>query len=406
MEEWEHRLFEILKLAEKLFSTTTHSEMVDAILQRASTVLDCRVCLISLQKGKLIIENGVPFCGHGIGETVSQKKGEKFLKGVITDGHIVTVSDPLDDKRIDYLRPLVERLHISSIIFSPLHCAKGENIGVLVFDALRGKKFSREDAKFVKMISHVAALAIQRETREQKEKLEILRNERMVTLGVSSAAMSHTVRNVLTPIGGLALRIVKLLPADDSKQIDSKDIEALRRYAGAIYSDVKKLEKITYGVLNYSKPEVHLQKCNLNLLLAEEIGKMKMVYKDIAFKSKFDDRLSLVNFMVDECRFLCCIDDLIRNAIEARATSIFLRTKLSKLACTISIIDNGDGIDPQIIDDVFAPFMTSKINGNGLGLANVKAVVEAHNGEITVKSEGGRTVFSIKISLPSLNPVH
>lgn len=409
MEEGEQRLVEILKLTEKLFSATTHSEMVDVILQRASAVLGCRVCLISLQKGKLVIENGIPFCGHGIGETISQKKGEKFLRGVIDDGHIVTVSDPLDDKRIDYLRPLVERLHISSIIFSPLHCAKGENIGVLVFDALRGKKFSREDAKFVKMISHVAALAIQREVREQKEKLRMLKEVESRALEVNSSVMAHAIRNPLTALGGFVPQIKKILFPHREKMLEilgKRDSEKIETRHDRIISEVERIEHLVSTVLSLAKPAaLNLQKTNPNAFLGETVENLKLNHSRRAtFASKFDDHLAGINLMIDRYHLQTCIDDLVNNALDAFATKIFVGTKLSKTRCLIMIIDNGDGIDPKDVEDIFVLFMTkNKPNGTGLGLPSVRHIVRSHGGEVVVKkSEKGRTEFEISLPIPGL----
>ncbi len=403
MEEWEQRLFEILKLTEKLFTVTTHNEMVDAILQRASAVLGCRVCLISLQKGKLVIENGIPFCEHGIGETVSQKKGEKLLKGIIDGGHIVTISDPLDDKRIDYLRPLVERLHISSIMFSPLHCAKGENLGILVFDALQGKKFSREDAKFVKMISHTAALAVQREIREQKEKLEILKDGELRAIGLNSSIMAHVLRNLVTSFGGNAIRVKKAVDSNRKKlrKVFGRKSTALERNIKVMVEDTERMGKIISDVLDLSKPAVlDLQKYNINKLLKDIVETLRIAHSDRAgFTLKLDDHLDGVSLMIDSCRFQTCIGDLVDNAFDASATKIFIGTKLSKTRCIVTIIDNGSGIDPKDIEDIFALFMTKgKPKGTGLGLPSVRHIIKGHGGEITVKSEGRRTEF--EISLP------
>lgn len=398
MEEDEKKLLEIFKLTERLFSTITHHEIVDAILQKAIAIFNCRVCLISIQKGKLVIENGLPFYGYGIGEIISPKRGEKFLRGIIDGGHTVIINDPINDKRFDYLRLLIERYRISSVIFSPLRCAKGEDLGILIFDALEERKFRKEDVKFAKAISHVAVLAMQREIREQKEKTKMLRDERMVTLGKHSAAVAHSIRNILTPVRIAASLMTETISSGATSQKKRKEV---KEYAELVSSNVAKLENVVKNILDFSKPNVYLEKCRLNILLAEEIKKLRFTYSNLAFKVDLDNRLSLVSFMIDKYRFLICLDDLVRNAVEAGATKVLIRSKLSKLECVISIVDNGEGIDPQIIDDIFMPSMTTKCNGTGLGLAIVASIVENHNGRVAVKSEKGRTEFKIFLPLSS-----
>lgn len=390
--EW--KLFEILGLAEMLISTSSHEEMIDLVLQKSAVIFNCRVCIVSKKKGRLVLENGIPREAHGIGDIITPERGEQFLKKIVDDGQIVVVYDPLHDKRTGYLKPLVDKYQISAILFSPM----GEDIGMLIFDTFEGRTFGKEDVRLAKILSHIVSTAIHREQREKKERAEMLRNERMVVLGQNAATVAHTIRNILSPMKGFASLIVER--ASSPMGISQKEKEELKENAEVIYSSVKKMEKVVKNVLAFSATNVHLEKCNLNMLLAEEVGKLRFTYKELVFKVKIDTRLSLVSFMVDRGRFLTCLDDLVRNAIEAGATRIFLKSKLSKMACIISVIDNGNGIDSQIIDDIFMPFMTSKYDGTGLGLANVKAVIENHNGEITVKSEKGRTEFEISLPLP------
>ena len=66
--------------------------------------------------------------------------------------------------------------------------------------------------------------------------------------------------------------------------------------------------------------------------------------------------------------------------------------------CEITIRDNGQGFDENIIKNAFEPYKTSKKNGKGLGLAIVKSIIDEHKGEISIKNNAvGAT---IKIYLP------
>lgn len=69
------------------------------------------------------------------------------------------------------------------------------------------------------------------------------------------------------------------------------------------------------------------------------------------------------------------------------------------LPIRIEIIDNGPGLPPDIIDDVFDPFVSGRENGTGLGLALVSKIISEHEGLISVDSKPGRTIF--RISLPT-----
>ena len=66
----------------------------------------------------------------------------------------------------------------------------------------------------------------------------------------------------------------------------------------------------------------------------------------------------------------------------------------------MQLSDNGPGISPQIIKSLFQPFATyGKYNGTGLGMAQVKGIIEAHNGTVTFESSDQGTTFFLKIPI-------
>jgi signal transduction histidine kinase len=70
----------------------------------------------------------------------------------------------------------------------------------------------------------------------------------------------------------------------------------------------------------------------------------------------------------------------------------------------VLVTDTGTGIEREVLDKLFVPFFTTKENGNGLGLAAAKKVVEAHNGEIWVRSTEGQGT-AVGIILPRTSVV-
>ena len=71
-----------------------------------------------------------------------------------------------------------------------------------------------------------------------------------------------------------------------------------------------------------------------------------------------------------------------------------------ELPIEIRIIDNGQGIAQDRQDQIFQPFVTTKTGGQGLGLALVSKVAQAHGGLVEVNSRPGRTVFSLLLPAP------
>jgi two-component system, NtrC family, sensor histidine kinase HydH len=86
------------------------------------------------------------------------------------------------------------------------------------------------------------------------------------------------------------------------------------------------------------------------------------------------------------------LSHLVRNAIEAtpRGGSINLTTNREGEQARLELQDTGKGMPPEVAEQVFTPFYTSKIGGTGLGLVFVRQIVEEHRGTIRIESEVGR----------------
>ncbi len=71
----------------------------------------------------------------------------------------------------------------------------------------------------------------------------------------------------------------------------------------------------------------------------------------------------------------------------------------SRKNLTLTIKDEGVGIDPEVISRIFEPYFTTKANGSGLGLSIARRIVEAHGGDLSVTSKVGRG-SSFQVTLP------
>ena len=95
--------------------------------------------------------------------------------------------------------------------------------------------------------------------------------------------------------------------------------------------------------------------------------------------------------------------NLINNAADAISNGGEIKVNIEKRSYTITLTveDNGSGIDPEITDQIFHPFFTTKKDdkGTGLGLYIVKNIIEDHKGKILCKSENGTgTQFVISLT--------
>ena len=104
--------------------------------------------------------------------------------------------------------------------------------------------------------------------------------------------------------------------------------------------------------------------------------------------------------------------NLIKNAAESAGENGKIRLETSfrtgvrgggsgkLLPVQIRVIDDGPGVPKDLMAQIFQPFVTTKREGQGLGLALVSKVAVAHNGLVEVQSMPGRTVFSLLLPAP------
>jgi two-component system sensor kinase FixL len=107
--------------------------------------------------------------------------------------------------------------------------------------------------------------------------------------------------------------------------------------------------------------------------------------------------------LADKVQIQQVLLNLIRNAVEAmegspkRELTIATKPEVDNMIA-ISVADTGTGIAPEMISQLFQPFVTTKRHGMGVGLSISRTIVEAHGGQILVESNpGGGTIFRFTI---------
>jgi len=140
---------------------------------------------------------------------------------------------------------------------------------------------------------------------------------------------------------------------------------------------------------------MNLRDINLSVLLKERIKKCQKLYlddKDLEFSLDIEDNLYVE---CDEYHIAHTIDNLLINAINYSKNGTIVQIALKRSGDTVefSIRDEGVGIPPSELFDIFRPFTVSSktrstAGGRGVGLSLCHAVLEAHNGKIWAESDG------------------
>ncbi len=230
-------------------------------------------------------------------------------------------------------------------------------------------------------------------------KAEIARSQRLASIGSLAAGVAHEIRNPLSSIKGFATYFKGKLRGDPE---DS-------RTADIMIQEVERLNRVIRQLLDLSRP-MEIQKKTTHLEpLIEHTVRLVDVHarkKGIAVKTELSTEAPAV--FADPDRIKQVLLNLCLNAIEAMQTGGSLTLSLGRYSdkmARMDISDTGAGIPGDDLENIFDPYYTTKSSGTGLGLAIVHRIVEAHGGEIRVRSEAGRgTTFIILLPVSDEAP--
>jgi signal transduction histidine kinase len=167
-----------------------------------------------------------------------------------------------------------------------------------------------------------------------------------------------------------------------------------KEFGTMIKEDADKLNDLCNSFLDFARP----------LNIREEDVELKPLFERIANHHRFAANGKGVAVHVkgeqlilkgDSRRIEQVAHNLVLNAIQACQPGDNVTINVSHLGFQIS--DTGCGMNIEQLGKLFTPFFTTKSNGTGLGLSNVRKIIDAHGGEIRVKSEVGHgTTFEIE----------
>jgi PAS domain S-box-containing protein len=219
---------------------------------------------------------------------------------------------------------------------------------------------------------------------------KLLSYERLATIGKVSGSIAHELRNPLAVIDSSIFYLEKILPSADERVKNH-----LNRMASAIHrctSVIEALLKLTHPEeLRVGKVDI---KTLVNAVLAE--------YCPTTVQTIRDFPAGEVSVRGDEEQLSIACRNIVTNAVQAMNGSGTLTVIIntSDNMARISFRDTGPGIPPENINKIFEPLFTTKAKGIGLGLSIAKAIVETHQGTITVVSEPGKgATFTLRLPL-------
>lgn len=221
------------------------------------------------------------------------------------------------------------------------------------------------------------------------------RNDRLKELGEMAALVAHEIRNPLGGIKGFASLLKR----------DLKDDPENAKMAQYIIEGTETLNRLVTNVLNFARPvKLQMENTNLAALLKELLAHFEA---DINLSQSIEiDLVATVKTLklrLDPQLIKSALLNLIVNAQQAmneRGGRITLSLDKDQHHAIITITDQGCGIPEENLVQIFSPFFTTKVEGNGFGLAEVSKIIQAHEGQIKVTSTlNVGTEFIVKLPL-------
>ena len=238
-------------------------------------------------------------------------------------------------------------------------------------------------------------------TEKKKTELELLKMEKLRSIGTLAGGIAHDFNNILTGIyGNISLARIKLE--------EEKEKHLSYSYLVKAEKSIDRATKLTKQLLTFSKGGSPVKKdVNLGKIIKET------VLFDLSgsnLKPVFNFTENLFNANVDEGQIQQVFSNLTINANQASPDGGHLYISIvnsfvndneildlnSGEYLKITVEDEGTGIPKKYIDKIFDPYFTTKQTGNGLGLATTYSIIKRHKGHLEIVSEVGKgTKFTI-----------
>ena len=329
-----------------------------------------------------------------------------IINHVITTGEGVLSSNAMMDKRFSKGKS-VHNLGIRSALCVPIKARKisetaGDNvIGVIYVDSsVKNYTYAPDQLRLLTAIGLQAGMALQNAKLFQAG----VAAERLAAVGETTAALSHSIKNILQALCGGGDVVEMGLKSSNLPQA-TKGWRIVERNLDKIYS-------LTMNLLAYSKPrEPRLELVSLRAVIDEclELIAQSANAKGAMVVADVDENMPAIS--LDPSGVHQVLMNLLLNALDAVEAAdglirIVCRYDEENRLITLEVIDNGIGIPPAMMKHMFELFHSTKGNrGTGLGLAVAKKIVEEHDGSIAVRSvprEG--TTFTVVLPVIGADP--
>jgi len=397
------QLTSLVDIAQMIISEMNLDEILEQITVQTSRLMKTRLCSVFLlnEDGSQLILRAC----HGGTKLYREKPNlsteDSLLGGVVMRHKPIAVVDVMKEK--GYIQTDIARIErLVSMLAVPLIFGE-KTIGVLTVYTQQRHRFSNDEIKLLTTLGDLSAVAIEKgrllaRVVDMEEKLRA--SERLSALGLLAAEIAHEIRNPLTVMQMLFHALVETQQMDATSQRDAELISEKMRQMNRILDQVLSFARSSEPI----KEPVHAQQLIDDVFL---LTRHKLLQQGIEVRSSIAENLP--PFRADRAQVEQVLLNLILNASEAMPQGGILRLSAmledlnGEPHIALVVRDNGQGMSHDQIANLFAPFLTYKESGTGIGLAIVKKIMENHQSKVEVESKLGQGT-RFKLSFPITDP--
>jgi signal transduction histidine kinase len=327
---------------------------------------------------------------------------------VLSEKKGVLVSDAMSDDRFSAGQSIV-RFGIREVICVPMK-GRHETLGVLYLDTRStardmvkknstAGRFTEEHLSLAIAIAHQAALAVE-ETRYHHA---LVHAERLAAVGQTIAALSHHIKNILQGLRS-GSDILKMGLTEKNDHLLQQGWRIVEKNQGKIYD-------LVMDMLSYSKErEPAVEETDLNAVVRDVLELVEGRAKEmgVTLQTEF---AHLPPVQVDPEGIHRALLNIVSNALDALEDrpkpllAVGTTLESDREWALIVVMDNGAGIPPEKVSEIFKPFVSSKgSKGTGLGLAVSRKILREHGGDILLQTQSEKLTKFI-LRLPVKSPV-
>jgi two-component system, sporulation sensor kinase E len=234
-------------------------------------------------------------------------------------------------------------------------------------------------------------------TAYREQTRETIESEKINALTLLAAGVAHELGNPLN-----SLNIHFQLLERELRKIEGMKGDRLQDNLRVVRAEISRLDTIINQFLRAVRPTApnrHPMQVQDVMEQSLEFLQPEITDRDVLVETEYAEDVPAVD--IDQDQIKQAFYNIIKNALQAMGTGGILRITIQRndTHVVVSFTDNGSGIAPEHVTQIFEPYFTTKATGSGLGLLIVQRIVRDHGGELEMQSEADRGT-TVRMLLP------